>query len=184
MSSALARAYQQYLSPGTLNLPQQARETAKTVRSTAESGLIGGALGAAHAAMANGLDYVVKPAQAAGAIPTAPGQPLSPAKEALTIPIDGVAAILGLGGSIAMAHEDGISDDLRNVGSAALAVFAFRKGADLMAAKMRKDGKASGGTVPSAKSLVHSMMTAHGEFGFGAEGSTSGDPIAALAEKL
>jgi hypothetical protein len=177
--SALMRAYRNF-SGGNTNLTKAAKETAHTIRAGAETALVGAALGAAHASMQNGLDYVVQPAQAAGAKTNSDGT-LSPAKEALTVPIDGVIGLLGLGASIAMAHEDGVSQDLRNVGAASLGVFAFRKGADLMAAKLRKDGKPSGGTVPSAKSLVHSMMQSqpHGEFGFGAE-----DPIIALGSKL
>jgi len=185
--SALRSAFDRAMGGGRMaKAKRHAIETAHTVRGGAESALTGAALGAVHASMANGLDYVVKPAQGAGTVP-GPDGTLAPAREAITVPIDGLIAAAGLVGAIAMAGESdgisgsGVSADLRNVGMTALGVFAFRKSADLVAAKRRKDGKPSGGTVPSAKSLIHSMMSAHGETsGFGAE---SNDPILALGVK-
>lgn len=186
--SALRSAFDRAMGGGRLaKAKRHAIETAHTVRGAAEVGLISAGLGAVNASLPNGLDYIVKPAQAAGTVPQADGT-LSPAKEAITVPIDGIVALAGLGGSILLAGESdgisgsGVSSDCRNVGLAALSVLAFRKTHDAVAMSRKKAGKPSGGTLPSAKAQIHAMMqaqtpAAHGETsGFGYEN----DPIVAL----
>lgn len=113
----------------------------QALRQGGEAGVVGGLLGVLHAE--KGLDMNVK---------------------GHSVPVDGVVAAVALAGSVALAHEE-FGPDLRNAGSAALSILAFRKGAELWA---KKRGKA----VPS--------LSAHGEdveFGFD-------DPIAAIANGL
>jgi hypothetical protein len=75
-------------------------------------------------------------------------------------PIDGIIALAGLGGALVMANDPlGIAPDLRNAGSHALAVLAYRK------TKAWRDEK--NGKKPASSS-------AHGET----------DPILALASEL
>lgn len=159
-----------------------------TTRLYAESALVGGVLGAIHAAHPQtGLDIVVKPAQPAKADPKTGvmGKPTN----AVTIPADlAAAAVLGVT-ALALAGEgvEGVSADARNMGSAAMAVFSFRKGADLMSAKMRALKKPAGGTVPSLISLQkEATANMHGEYdapSFGAEGGHR-DPILMSAAAL
>ncbi len=116
------------------------------LRQGGESLVIGGILGAAHTQLKTGLD--VK-----------------------KVPIDAVVGVLGLVGGAALAHED-YGVDLRNAGSAALAVFAFRKTHDVLAEKMRQQGKTPG-------SAAATTPAANGENDFGAE-----DPIVKAARFL
>ncbi|MGH9966567.1 MAG: hypothetical protein ACREBG_01870 [Pyrinomonadaceae bacterium] len=106
-----------------------ARETGLAVRQAGEGGLTGLALGAAHASLKTGLD--VK-----------------------KVPVDAVVAVAGIATGIAMAGEE-MAHDARNVGTAGLTVFAFRKGYDLMAEKKLQRGEAPGGTFgPAQKSKI------------------------------
>lgn len=78
-------------------------------------------------------------------------------------PLDGIVAIAGLAGSVALANdEDGLGLVARDAGSAAAAIFAFRK--------MEAFGNAKKGATPSATAAA---ATAHGE-----------DPILAAARHL
>ena len=104
--------------------PAHLRATGETFRQGGESILMGGLLAAAHVELPNGLD--VK----AGKI---------------TVPIDAAAAAVGLLGGIALAAEEG-GTDLRNAGSAAATVFAFRKTYDFMAEKKKSSGGKVGGS--------------------------------------
>lgn len=155
------------------------------IRSDAESALVGGMLGAIHASVPQtGLDVVVKKAQGLGGTTSKETDSkgnLLPAKGAVTVPADlalGVAAgVLSL--ATAGSGVDGVSTDLRNVSSAAIAVFGFRKGADVVAAKRRAANMAPGGQVPSLVSLQReatAKATVHGEgpaFGY----EPANDPI-------
>jgi hypothetical protein len=109
--------------------------------------MVGGLLAAASVELPNGLDHKMGNA---------------------IVPIDGVVAALGLVGGVAMSHEE-FGPDLRNAGSAAAAIFAFRKGSELYA---KKRGK----TVPA--------LNAHGEDDYGMELNAGEDPIVALAKRL
>lgn len=115
--------------------------TGHTVRQGGEALIVGGALGALH--QQKGLDMNIR------------GK--------VTIPVDGAVAAAGLIGGVALAHEE-YGSDLRNMGAAALSIFAFRKTAEYMA-------KRSGVPVRAA-----------GEFEFGAE-TVEADPIVAFARQ-
>lgn len=85
------------------------------LRSGGESLLVGGILGAVHAQLPGGLDFK-------------------------KIPIDAVAGVLGIAAGAVGAQME-VGKDLQNAGSAALAVFAFRKTNDLIVeAKLRAVG--------------------------------------------
>ena len=153
----------------------------------AESALVGGALGAIHAANPQvGLDIIVRKPQAATVDPKT-GVMGAP-KAAVTVPADlafavaaGVASLVTAG----MGVEGG-SADLRNAGAAGLAVFSFRMGADIVAAKLRAMKKPSGGTVPSLVSLQKEVTAAalHGDYGQGTIGADGRDPILTKAALL
>jgi hypothetical protein len=110
------------------------------VRAGGESLIVGGALGAIEAQRGS-LDW----------------QP-STNKPQVKIPIDGALAVLGLAGGIAMAGSGvhGPSEDLRNAGAAAAAIFSYRKTKEFV--QQRKMG-----------------ATAHGDVSFGE------DPVLAAA---
>ena len=119
-----------------------------SLRAGGESLLVGGLLGVAHAQLKTGLDIK-------------------------KVPVDAVVGVVGLLGGIGLAgQKDGLGSDLRNSGTAALAVFSFRKTHDLIAAKMREKGKTPGSQAGAA-------IAAHGESDFGDE-----DPIVAAARFL
>lgn len=123
-----------------------------TLRQIGEEGVVAGALGAVHASRDSGLD-------------------------AKSIPIDGVLAVIGFAGAVAL-DGDPIATDVRNIGSAGLAVFAFRKTADLIAKKRGTQG-VSKGVRPGATKV-------HGDFGadpiMGAD--MGADPIVAASANL
>lgn len=120
----------------------------KGLRQGGESLLVGGLLGAASVALPTGLD--VK-----------------------KVPIDAVVAGVGILGGVALAHEE-FGVDLGNAGSAAAAVFSYRKTQDFMAAKARAAGKKPGFEVHGDDE----GFVPHGE-DFGAE-----DPVVAAARFL
>ena len=97
---------------------QHAAAAGQGLRQGGESLLVGGALGALHAA--KGLDIK-------------------------KVPIDAVVGVVGLIGGAAMAHEE-FGVDLRNAGATGLGIFAFRKTFALMAKKRREAGKTVAGT--------------------------------------
>jgi hypothetical protein len=163
-------------------------QSAHTVRLYAESALVGAALGAVHAANPQvGLDIIARPAKAAQLDPKT-GQYGKPSA-AVTIPADlAFAVAAGIGAQLtAGSGVEGVSADMRNMGSAALAVFSFRKGADVVAAKMRALKKPSGGTVPSLVSLQKEVTAAamHGDdYGQNTIGHDGRDPILIKAATL
>lgn len=102
--SAIRRWYESM--GGGLAVKRHVTETAQAVRQGAESGLTGGALGLFEAEHGS-LDVTIQGHE---------------------IPVDGVLALVGIGGSILMANDPtGLSADSRNIGSSALSVFAYRK---------------------------------------------------------
>src|ERR1700690_3090117 len=102
--SAIRRWYESM--GGGAGLKRHGTETAQAVRQGGESGLMGAALGLIEAERGS-LDIEV-------------GR--------YNVPVDGVAAAVGLLGSVMMANEaTGLSADLRNLGSSALSVLAYRK---------------------------------------------------------
>jgi hypothetical protein len=120
--SAIRRWYESM--GGGAGIKRHVTETAQAVRQGGESGLMGAALGLLEAERGS-LDVQV-------------GR--------YNVPIDGVAAAVGLVGSVMMANEaTGLSADLRNLGSSALSVLAYRKAGD-----WRRRGK---GIHPGAKAL-------------------------------
>jgi hypothetical protein len=113
------------------------------LRSGGESLLVGGALAALH--VEKGLDYK-------------------------KVPLDAVIGGLGLLGGAAMAHEE-FGKDLGNAGSAALAIFSFRKTFEFLAERKKKEGGAVAGGLKGASIA--------GESDYGAE-----DPVIAAARFL
>jgi hypothetical protein len=166
-------------------LRRHVEQAGHTTRLYAETALVGAALGAIHAANPQvGLDVIARPAMAA----TDPKNTSGKAKDAVTVPMDLVLAVVAGAGGMALAGEgvEGISADLRNVGGAALAVFSFRKSADVVAAKLRHMGKPSGGTVPSLVSMQREATASmHGdEYSNAQFGRDSRDPILVSAAAL
>lgn len=127
--SAIRRFWEQAKGGGSSIMSRSGKHlsaTGATFRQGGESILMGGLLGAAHVELPNGLDVHVPNSK-------------------IVIPIDGVAAAIGMVGGIALAHEDG-GVDLRNAGSAAASVFAFRKTFDFLAEKKKASGGKVGGS--------------------------------------
>ena len=118
---------------GGAGIRRHVTEGAQAVRQGGESGLMGAALGLLEAERGS-LDVQV-------------GQH--------NVPIDGVVAGVGLLGSVMMANDaTGLSADLRNLGSSALSVLAYRKAGD-----WRRRGK---GIHSGAKALP-GHAAAHGD---------------------
>jgi len=138
--SAIRRMYERLSGSGGLaRAKSHVAATGHAVRQGGESLIVGGALGALH--QQQGLDMNIK------------GK--------VTVPVDGVVGAVGLIGGVAMAHEE-FGADLRNMGAAAAAVFAFRKTAEFVARKKGQPVRAAG----------------ESGYEFGAEGE---DPIVAWA---
>jgi hypothetical protein len=96
------------------------------------------------------------------------------------IPLDATAALVALGGSVIFAKEE-MAPDLRNAGSAAAAVFAYRKTHDYMSERMAAEGKTPGSI--AAKTAIA------GESAYGFEpqsnfGNEDVDPIVAAARAM
>ncbi len=60
------------------------------------------------------------------------------------VPVDAVVGVAGVAAAVYMA-QDSVAPDLRNAGCAALAVFAFRKTAELVAKQKARKGVAAAG---------------------------------------
>ena len=121
------------------------KQSVHAVRHVGESLVVAGALGALYAKRSAGLDM---------------GK----------IPIDGLIALLGVGGSIAAAGTDLATDSL-SVGASALSIYTFRTVNDLLAAK-------AGG--PTIKKGAVKSATVHGEVG----ADIGEDPLIAAAKQL
>ena len=83
------------------------------------------------------------------------------------VPLDLAVGAAGIVGGLAMANEP-VARDLRNGGSAGIAIFIFRKTQDFLAAK--KSG------------VKRSSAKVHGDFGDDIGAET--DPVLAAASKL
>lgn len=139
--SAIRRMYERVGGSASMGrVRSHAAATGHAIRQGGESLLVGGLLGAAAVELKGGLDVDIQ------------GK--------VKIPIDGVVALAGIAGSVIMAGEE-FAPDLRNAGSAAASILAFRKTAEYMA--KRKGGAAK----------------INGEFEFGSEE----DPILAYARE-
>ncbi len=126
---------------------------AHALRQGGESGIVGGVLGFAHAELPSGLDAKI-------------------GSMTHTVPLDAVVAAVGIGGAVLLSEETA-STDLRNAGSAALAVFAFRKTHDWRAAQLAAKGVTPGSVVAASAAKT---ATVQGDFGE--------DPIVAIAQGL
>ena len=118
-------------------------KAAGVVRQGGESVVVGGLLGAL--ATQRSLDYSVKVS----------------ATNTLNIPIDGAIGLAALAASMVPSLKE-VHQDLKNAGSAALAVAAFRK----------------------TQVLMHAKAAVHGEIGAGSWGAESEDPLIAVARSL
>lgn len=106
--SAIRRWYDSVsgIAGGADGIKRHASESVHAVRQGAEAAMTGGLLGLL-AAERGSLDIHYQGHE---------------------IPIDGLVALAGLGGAVFMARDpSGLSVDMRNVGSDALTIFAFRK---------------------------------------------------------
>jgi hypothetical protein len=138
--SAIMRFYERM--GGGVAIKRHVSETAQAVRQGGESAIMGGLLGLIEAEHGS-LDVKF---------------------QGKTIPIDGSLALLGLFGSVVMANDPtGLSADIRNLSSASLAVFSYRKGKE-----WREKGKG----------LTHALPGHHGEQ------NIPNDPILAAAQRF
>ena len=135
------------------------------IRAGGEALYVGCLLGVAHAVSPTGLD--VK-----------------------KVPLDAVGGALAIVASAAMAHTE-VGADLRNAGTTALGVFAFRKSHDMAReVQLKKSGITPGGGAAVPKGLGQSMSKIAGEesrsWGTGFFGADSGaeDPVIAAARHL
>jgi hypothetical protein len=134
------------------------------VRAGGEALFVGGALGAAHALSPTGLD--VK-----------------------KVPVDAVAGALAIVASIGMAHTE-VGSDLRNAGTTALGVFAFRKTHDMVReVQIKKSGVTPGGGAAMPKGIGPAISKIAGDYdnsGAGHFGSDIGaeDPVVRAARYL
>lgn len=139
----------------TMDYGERARSTlvasGGALRQGGESLIVGGILGAAHVELPTGLDIHGK------------------------IPLDAVVAGMGLLGSVFLAKDE-VHNDLRNAGSAAAAVFAFRKTHDLLEEKKKQRGETPGSTAGKAPATTPATASHSGEFGE--------DSILTIARKL
>jgi hypothetical protein len=158
--SAISRWFDKMKGGGGMQRLSQYRgnlvEGGHALRQSGESVVVGGILGAAHAALDKGLDLGGK------------------------VPLDAVVGVMGMIGGVAMANE-GIGADLRNAGASGLSVFAFRKGFDLTAEVRAKKGLAPGGKF-GAKIAGDSDYT--DADGYTADDDMGEDPIIAAAKRL
>ena len=111
------------------------------VRAGGEALFVGGALGVLHAMSPTGLD--VK-----------------------KVPVDAVGGALALVASIGMAHTE-VGADLRNAGTTALGIFAFRKTHDMTREiQIKKSGITPGGgaAIPTGLGTKISKMAGETDF--------------------
>lgn len=127
--SALRSMYERVT--GNTSMMSKAKATAiatgHTIRQGGESIVVGGLLGAAHCELKTGLDVSV---------------PVG--SKTLNVPIDAVAAVTLMVAGVALATDE-VAVDLRNAGSSAASVFAFRKTYDVMAERKKAAGGLPGG---------------------------------------
>jgi hypothetical protein len=138
------------------------QETGQVMRGGGEALLVGGLLGAAHAELKTGLDVKVGKAR---------------------VPVDGVVAVVGLGGAVLSAGNE-FATDLRNSGQDALAILSFRKTHDWIAEK-----KIARGEVPGSAALPKGGTSkVHGDDDMGADDlgadDMGADPVESAARSL
>jgi hypothetical protein len=154
----------------------------EAVRAGGEGVITGGVLGAIHAKLPGGLDMKI------GTTPA--GQPAG--TNIHQVPIDAAIGVAALAGAVFGATTPG-GKDLQNVGTAALAVFSFRKMNDLTIQSQFKAAGATPGGGAKPASVVgtfigHPVIAGESRFGW-APGSArprgaadwGEDPIAAAA---
>jgi hypothetical protein len=125
--------------------------TGHVLRQGGEAVLVGGALGAIKAERAEGLDIKGK------------------------MPIDGIAGAAFLAASIGVANHE-VSTDLRNAGSNALTVFAFRKSEQYFLNRKGMGAPPPAAAVPGPAAGGGAAPAAAGDYGE--------DPIVAAARAL
>jgi hypothetical protein len=141
--SAIRRWYE---SMGGAGIKRHVTETAQVVRQGGESAIMGAALGLIEAEH--------------GSLDVKLGQH--------EVPIDGAAAVGGLLGSVIMANDaTGLSADMRNLGSASLAILSYRKAKEW---RLRHKGQHTG--------LLGTGAAHHGEV------IDMSDPVLAAAARL
>lgn len=121
------------------------------VRAGGEALFVGGALGVVHAMSPTGLD--VK-----------------------KIPLDAVSGALALVASIGMAHTE-VGSDLRNAGTTALGIFAFRKTHDMTREiQIKKAGITPGGGAAIPAGIGPAISKVAGETDFNDMSNFNGSP--------
>jgi hypothetical protein len=174
--NALERWWDGFRVDGSGRVKRLAMSGAEVARQGAESFATGAALGALDSALDTGLDKQVK----LGSKPDA---------KVVTVPIDGVLAVMGIGASIMMAGSSDttaqeFSRDARNVGVAALTVFGFREGRQYIAVKMREAHKVPGyQKTPQYLAAQGGSSPVRGEFSMFAGDSTR-DPIEVIGDEF
>ena len=127
--SSLGQRWRALSTSGKMNALSRVQKhglaSVNVVRQYAESGVMGGLLGAAHVMLPHGLEIPIPNSQ-------------------WKVPLESVVMVAG-GLIAASAPSDNLSDDARNLGAAAASVWAFRKSFDFMATKRRAAGQLVGG---------------------------------------
>lgn len=145
-TSAIKRWYQSVQGAGGAmqRAKIHAAAAGQTLRSGGESLVVGAALGAFHARF-GGLDYDIQ------------------GDGKMNLPVDAAFGALAMAAGVALAHEE-YGKDLSNAGSAALAIFAYRKTEDYLS---KKEG------------FAQKNPKFHGEYEFGNE-----DPVISAGRLL
>jgi hypothetical protein len=121
------------------------------VRAGGEALFVGGALGAVHAMSPTGLD--VK-----------------------KVPLDAVGGALAIVASIGMAHTE-VGSDLRNAGTTALGIYAFRKTHDMVReVQIKKAGITPGGGAAIPAGIGPAISKVAGETDFNDMSNFNGSP--------
>jgi hypothetical protein len=148
MSAAALTKFYESIGGGSLQrAATHVSEFGSVVRAGGESAVVGGGLGYLAATLKNGLDAPI------------PGT-------THVAPIDGIVALGGLGAAVLMAHTP-VASDLRNMGAAAAAILAYRKGKEFTEHHAATSAATKG------------ALPAHGEMG-----AEIDDPIVAIAHQL
>ncbi len=142
---------------GIARVRSHALATGHAIRSGGESVVIAGALAAAHVELKDGLDVTVN----------LPGQ-----NKPMVLPLDGLTALAGITGSIALSGEE-VGTDLRNAGNAALSIFTFRKTFAFLSAKKKLAGGVPGGTFGGEGDVIEQSAR-----------STVVDPVVIAAKRI
>ena len=162
-------------------------EAMKGVRQVAESGIVGGVLGALHASRKNGLDMPI-------------GTPAAGQAQRM-VPVDAALMVLGFAGGVFMATEPhGTGKTAMNASAAAAAVFMFRQTNDFMTKlTIKKSGITPGGgaALPNANAaalqpgvISKARFAAEGSrawgtgFAAGSAGMHGEDPVVRAARDL